>query len=166
MPHDYAPHPTGEPRKIEVEGPSDVFETLGRAVFNAGLSWKVVDRKWPAICEAFAGFDPERVAAYEEATIEGILERPDVIRSGNKIRGLVRNAEAFMELEASEDGGFLGWLRRMDDYWAREKALTKRFKWLGDFGAYWMLYTLDEPVPHYAEWCTVKGKPIPAGLEA
>ncbi|MGF1469862.1 MAG: DNA-3-methyladenine glycosylase I [Sandaracinaceae bacterium] len=163
MPHDYAPHPTGEPRQIEAETSRDVFETLARAVFNAGLSWRVVDRKWPAICEAFEGFEPAAVARYDEESIQRILGRDDVIRSKNKVRGIVKNAATFVDLE-DEHGSVLGWLRSMDDYWAREKALTKRFKWLGDFGAFWMLYTLKEPVPPYADWCRAKGKPVPEAL--
>jgi len=163
MAHDFTPHETGEPVQIDPKTPADVFETLARAVFNAGLSWKVVQSKWPAIADAFADFDPARVAAFDADDIARILDRDDVIRSKNKVRGIVTNAATF-EAIRTEHGGVLEWLDTLDDYWAREKALTKRFKWVGDFGAYWMLYTLRQPVPDYAEWCRIKGKPIPESL--
>ncbi len=165
MPHDYTPHDSGEPRQITPEGPADVFETMARAMFNAGLSWKVVQNKWPGLCDAFEGFAPSAVAGFDGERIAAILARSDVISSSAKVTGVVENAKTFLALTEAH-GSVLAWLREMEDYWAREKALKKRFKWIGDFGAYWMLYTLGEPVPHYAEWCRIKGKPVPAGLSS
>ena len=163
MPHDYTPHESGEPRQIDATGDQDVFETLTRAAFQSGLSWQVVGRKWAGIADAFANFDVATVAAWDAEQIGAVLERDDVIRSKQKVAGTVKNAATLLAI-AEEHGDFFTWVRGLEDYWAREKAITKRFKWVGEFGAYWVLYTLKEPVPHYAEWCRAKGRPVPAGL--
>jgi len=164
MPHDYAPHPSAEPRQLDARSDADVFETITRAVFNAGLSWKVVDKHWPALCDAFADFDPERVAMFGEADIQRVLGREDVIQSKNKVRGTVKNAEAYVQL-AEERGDVLAWLRSLDSYEAREEARHTRFEWLGELGAYWTLYTLKVPVPDYRAWCEERGRPVPPALQ-
>jgi 3-methyladenine DNA glycosylase Tag len=52
-------------------------------VFEAGMSWKVVEAKWPGIQEAFHGFDPERVANMSPSDVELVANDPGVIRNWN-----------------------------------------------------------------------------------
>ena len=54
-------------------GPSDdrrYVEQLFKAIFQAGLSWPVVESHWPAFSEVFHGFDPVQVAAMTEEEID------------------------------------------------------------------------------------------------
>ena len=51
-----------EPDKINPNRLGDYLEIMTKAVFQSGISWKVVSSKWPGIVEAFQGFDAETVA--------------------------------------------------------------------------------------------------------
>lgn len=46
-----------EPERIQPETLGDYLEIMSKAVFQSGISWKVVGAKWPGIKEAFQGFD-------------------------------------------------------------------------------------------------------------
>jgi len=80
-----------------------LFERLSLEAFQSGLSWLVVLRKREAFRAAFAGFDPEAVAAFTEEDVARLLEDPGIVRNGAKVRATVRNAEATLALRA--DGG-------------------------------------------------------------
>jgi DNA-3-methyladenine glycosylase I len=80
------------------------LEALSRSVFQAGMSWRVVDAKWEGIRDAFAGFDPETVADFGSEEIERLLGDPRVVRSRAKIEGTVDNAQAMIELDAQYKG--------------------------------------------------------------
>lgn len=163
MVHDLSPLPSGAPRTIEPRTLADHFEVLTRAVFNAGLAWQVVQAHWEALGAAFAGFDPREVAGYDEHDVQRIISDPDVIQSGNKIRGTVENAATFMELVADHNG-FAGWLHSFATWEERQEALTRRFRWLGDFGAYWYGVTVGEDVPDYRQWAPAHGYDLPPAL--
>ncbi|HEY9712141.1 MAG TPA: DNA-3-methyladenine glycosylase I, partial [Chroococcales cyanobacterium] len=57
------------PERIDDADLSDYFEIMTRASFQAGVSWKLVESKWAAFREVFAGFDPSLVAAFTEADV-------------------------------------------------------------------------------------------------
>ena len=81
--------------------PSDTrayLEQLTKAVFIAGLNWKVVENKWPGFLEAFHGFDPRYVANLSPKQVEAIAENPAVIRNRSKIEATVDNANVMLEL--------------------------------------------------------------------
>lgn len=163
--HDFTPHESGAPRQITPATPSDYFEVLTRAVFNAGMSWQVVQAHWPAIVEAFADFDPGVVAAYDEHDVDRLVGDERLIQSRGKITATADNARTFVRL-AGEHGGFDAWLTGVGDYDARERALRRQFRYIGEFGAYWAQYTLGMDVPDYREWARVRGRTLPAALRA
>jgi 3-methyladenine DNA glycosylase Tag len=158
--HDFTPHPDGAPRQITPQSPADHFEVLTRAVFNAGLSWQVVQARWPALAEAFAGFDPTVVAHYGDAEIDRLAADPRLIRSRIKIAATPVNARTFLEL-SQVHGGFAQWLDMLGDYDAMERALCRHFKYIGEFGAYWSLYTLRVDVPDRRQWARSRGRELP-----
>jgi DNA-3-methyladenine glycosylase I len=98
MPH-VAP-PRSKPANL-----AGYLEALSRPVFQAGISRRVIDNKWDAIREAFAGFDPPTVADYGPTDIERLLDDPPVVRSKAKIETTIDNALALIELDA-EPGRF------------------------------------------------------------
>ena len=51
------------------DDPAFFLEHLSRSVFEAGISWRVVEAKWDGTREAFHGFDPAQVAAMPPAEI-------------------------------------------------------------------------------------------------
>ncbi len=82
-----------------------LFEFLILEGAQAGLSWETVLRKRDAYREAFAGFDPEKVARFDARRIEKLLTNPAIIRNRLKIQSAVTNARAFLKVQ-KEFGSF------------------------------------------------------------
>lgn len=78
-------------------------------IFRAGLKHSLVDAKWPAFEEAFAGFDPRRVQAMSDEALEALMGDKRLIRHWGKIKSVRANAAAFRAL-AGEAGGFGAYL--------------------------------------------------------
>ena len=77
-----------------------LFEKLCLEGFQSGLSWLTILRKREAFREAFAGFDPERVARFDDTDVERLLSDPGIVRHGGKIRSVINNAARALELRA------------------------------------------------------------------
>ena len=82
-----------------------LFEFLTLEGAQAGLSWETILRKRPAYQEAFAEFDPARVARFTPARIETLLANPGIVRNRLKIHSTVQNARAFLAVQ-KEFGSF------------------------------------------------------------
>jgi DNA-3-methyladenine glycosylase I len=82
-----------------------LFEFLTLEGAQAGLSWETILRKRLAYREAFAEFDPARVARFTPARIEKLLANPGIVRNRLKIHSTVRNAVAFLSIQ-KEFGSF------------------------------------------------------------
>jgi len=82
-----------------------LFEMLVLEGMQAGLSWGTILMKRKAIREAFSGFDPVKVARYDESKIARLLTNPGIIRNELKIRSAVANAKAFIAVQ-QEVGSF------------------------------------------------------------
>lgn len=76
------------------------FEYMVLDAFQAGLSWRTVLHKREAFREVFHGFEPARVAAMTAAELEHARTNPAIIRNRLKIQAAVRNARAFMAVQA------------------------------------------------------------------
>src|SRR5262245_57170934 len=81
------------------------FEFLILEGAQAGLSWDTILRKRENYRRAFAGFDPEGVARFDEARIETHLADPGIVRNRLKVGSAVKNARAFLRVQ-EEFGGF------------------------------------------------------------
>jgi len=81
------------------------FEFLILEGAQAGLSWSTILNKRNGYRQAFAGFDPARVARYDARRIEKLLADPAIVRNRLKIASSVTNARAFVELQR-ECGSF------------------------------------------------------------
>ena len=127
------------------------LEALSRPVFSTGMNWAVVEKKWSGICEAFHGFDPERVGAMTPADIDRLCEDPRVIRNRRKIEATVQNAERMLELD-KQHGGFDRWLGSLGTFDETAAELRREFRFLGDMGTYLFLWTVAAPVPSHEEW--------------
>ncbi|MBV7411328.1 DNA-3-methyladenine glycosylase I [Dermabacteraceae bacterium TAE3-ERU27] len=80
-----------------------LFERLTLEGFQSGLSWLTVLRKREAFREAFAGFSPDRVAAFTDADVARLLADTRIIRNRAKIAATLNNARATVGLR--ERGG-------------------------------------------------------------
>lgn len=81
------------------------FEFLVLDGFQAGLSWAIVLNKREGFRKAFNGFDPEKIARYNESSIRRLLANPGIIRNRQKIVATIGNARAFLRLQ-EEEGSF------------------------------------------------------------
>ena len=145
------------PEKIQPGSLADYLEVMSKAVFQSGISWKVVEAKWPGIREAFHKFDPSAIVALTPEDLDAITADPRVIRNRRKIEAVVENARAMLELER-QHGTFRSYLRSHGGFESTAADLRKRFKFLGDMGAYYFLWVVDEEVPSYEDWCASRGR--------
>ncbi|MDQ2818643.1 MAG: DNA-3-methyladenine glycosylase I [Candidatus Eremiobacteraeota bacterium] len=130
---------------------------MSRAVYQAGLSWALIDRQWGGFLEAFEGFEPTIVAAYGDVDVARILAHPGIVHSERKTRATIRNARTILSLH-KEHGGFARYLRSRCAYADLRDDLQRRFAYVGDISVYYFLYRVGEPVPPYERWArTVKG---------
>lgn len=139
------------PTKIEPAGLRDYLEVMTRSVFEPGLNWSVVEAKWPGITAAFAGFDPQTVAGLTPADVERLMEDPAIIRNRKKIQATIHNAGEMRNIDR-EYGSFKRYLGSHESYEALVSDMRKRFKFLGESGAYHFLYVVGEPVPDHDDW--------------
>lgn len=86
---------------VPVFDESGVFERLSLEAFQSGLSWLTILRKREAFREAFASFDIDRVAAFDESDIECLLSDERIIRNRAKITATLANARACLELKSA-----------------------------------------------------------------
>jgi DNA-3-methyladenine glycosylase I len=80
-----------------------LFEKLSLEGFQAGLSWLTILRKRDAFRRAFAGFDYERVAQFDDEDVERLLDDAGIIRHRGKIEAVINNAGRALDL-VSEHG--------------------------------------------------------------
>ena len=86
-----------------------VFERLSLEAFQSGLSWATILRKRPAFREAFANFDPDAVAAFDDDDVTRLLADASIVRNRAKILAALTNARATVALrEDAAVGGLAG----------------------------------------------------------
>jgi len=99
---------------VPVRDDRTLFEFLVLEGAQAGLAWITILRKREGYRRAFDGFDPEKVARYDEAKIASLLDDPGIVRNRAKVRAAVGNARAFLGL-LEREGSFADWIWRFVD---------------------------------------------------
>jgi DNA-3-methyladenine glycosylase I len=144
--------PSGTPpEQIKPTSLDDYLEVMSKAVFQSGMSWKVVEAKWDTTREAFDNFDVVKVSAYNEKDLDDLTQDTRVIRNYRKLTAIVSNAQKMLELE-DEYGTFQKYLRSPDDFDATLTRIRKDFKFMGPTGIYFFLWVVGEEVPPHAEF--------------
>ena len=107
-----------------------LFESLVLDGFQAGLSWTTILKKREAFRQAFDGFDPARVAQYDEQKTKQLLADPGIVRNRAKISATIQNARALLTIQA-EQGSFDAYI------WSFVGGQPKVNSWrtLGEFPA-------------------------------
>jgi len=82
---------------VPVHDDRHLFEMLVLEGAQAGLSWATVLHKRERYREVFDGFDPAKIALYDESKIAHLLQDPGIIRNRRKIQAAVDNARACQE---------------------------------------------------------------------
>jgi DNA-3-methyladenine glycosylase I len=75
-----------------------LWEKLVLDGFQAGLSWITILRKRDAFREAFAGFDPDKVAAFGEVDRARLMDNAGIIRSNAKIDAAISGARIYCDM--------------------------------------------------------------------
>ncbi len=90
--------------------PRMLWEMLMLEGFQAGLAWIVILRKREGFRAAFAGFDPERVARFDEADIARLMADPGIVRARAKIEATIAGARIFLDMrDSGEDFADYAW---------------------------------------------------------
>ena len=145
MPAEQAP-PQIEPKSLD-----DYLEIQMKAVFQSGMSWKVVEAKWPEIREAMDDFQVGAIASYGPEKVEALGDDRRVIRNKRKLAAIVGNARKMIELDDQHDG-FKNYLRSFDDFYDLMADVRKQFKFMGPMGIYYWLWIVGEDVPPHEEF--------------
>lgn len=90
---------------VPVHDDRKLFEFLVLESAQAGLSWITILRKRENYRQAFDGFDPEKVARYDEEKVMELLSNEGIIRNRKKIEAAINNAQRFLEVQ-KEFGSF------------------------------------------------------------
>lgn len=86
-----------------------LFEKLMLDGFQAGLAWITILRKRDAFREAFAGFEPEVIAAWGEPEVARLLGNTGIVRHRGKIEATIGNARAWLDLSERQDFSEFMW---------------------------------------------------------
>ena len=81
-----------------VHGERELYERLVLEGFQSGLAWITILRKRDGFRRAFAGFDPEVVASFDDSDTERLMADPSIVRNRAKIRATITNARAVLDL--------------------------------------------------------------------
>jgi 3-methyladenine DNA glycosylase Tag len=92
-----------------VIGDDRLLANMARYIFSSGISWKVVESKWPGIEQAFLGFDPNLLNIQPDDFWHDLLNDTRIIRHGAKVNAIRKNA-AFVSELAREHGSAVGYL--------------------------------------------------------
>ncbi len=83
---------------VPVHDDRQLFGKLILDGFQAGLSWSTILNKRANFLEAFDGFDPQQMAAYDRRRIAKLLKNPGIIRNRQKVESAVKSARAYLTL--------------------------------------------------------------------
>ena len=94
---------------VPVHDDKKLFEMLILEGAQAGLSWLTVLKRRENYRQAYDGFDPVKIAQWDQEKIESLLRNPGIIRNRLKIAAARTNAKAFLEV-SGEFGSFDGFI--------------------------------------------------------
>lgn len=86
-----------------------IFEFLVLEAAQAGLSWYTILRKRDGYRHAFAGFDAQQVAQFDEAKVQALMANPAIVRNRLKIQATITNAQRFLAVQ-QEFGRFADYI--------------------------------------------------------
>ena len=95
---------------VPVRDSRALWEMLMLEGFQAGLSWRIILHRREGFRAAFAGFDPEAVAAFTETDVERLMNDPGIIRARAKILATINGAKVYLAMrDSGEDFGKWAW---------------------------------------------------------
>lgn len=134
----------GKPHGAAI-GDDRLLANMAKYIFSSGISWKVVESKWPGIEEAFLGFDPNLLNIQPDDYWHDLLNDGRIIRHGAKVNAIRRNA-AFVSELAKEHGSAVRFLLNWpsSDLVGLFEFLAKRGDRLGGQTGQYVLRTIGK----------------------
>lgn len=80
-----------------LHGERALFERMSLEAFQSGLSWLIILRKRPGFRAAFADFEVDTVASFDESNVERLLRDAEIVRNRAKIEATISNARAIRD---------------------------------------------------------------------
>ncbi|NEN23839.1 DNA-3-methyladenine glycosylase I [Cryomorpha ignava] len=115
-----------------IEDDNELFGRLILEINQAGLSWDTILKKRDNFRKAYADFDIDKIAAFDESDRERLLADAGIIRNKLKVNAAIHNAQKIVELQ-KEHGSFKAWLDKNHPLKREEwvKLFKKTFKFTG-----------------------------------
>jgi 3-methyladenine DNA glycosylase Tag len=115
----------------------DYFETLTRAVFS-GIKNGIIEERWPAISNAFSGFDFHKVAEYDENKLQELMKNEKIIKHEGKIKATIFNAKKMVEIveQYSSFKNYLNSFPSVDSLIEKLQGYYSGFKGIGERNVY------------------------------
>ena len=98
-----------------------LFELLLLEGAQAGLSWLTVLKKREGYRTALDGFDPEKIALYQPARINELLQNPEIVRNRLKVESAVSNARLFLDIR-ERTGSFSNYVWQFADHQPKQNS--------------------------------------------
>lgn len=116
-----------EERWVPVYDDKKLFEFLTLEGAQAGLNWLTILKRREGYKKAFANWNVEQVARFDETKIEQLLQDFGIIRNKLKVRSAVKNAQIFLYIQ-EEFGSFSDYLW----WWVEGKQIVNQWKSLSE----------------------------------
>lgn len=141
--------------KTGTHPPSDdaYFENMTRVIFQAGLSWGLIEKKWPNFQRAFENFSINKIARFGDVDVKRLMANEGIVRNRKKILATIHNAQQFQKIEKGLGSlqAYIDTLDKSDNYGLAIKEISKKFKHLGPSSARIFLYSVGEDIRHIPE---------------
>ena len=113
----------------------DDQELFGRLILEinqAGLSWSTILKKSESIRSAYANFNIEQIAAFDETKINTLMNEKGIIRHRGKIEAIIHNAQRILKIQ-EQYRSFFHWIEEKGEITLEEwiKVFKKSFKFVG-----------------------------------
>ena len=133
----------------------EYFERMTRALFQAGLNWKVIENKWPNFQKAFRNFSIKKIAKFGDKEIDKLMNDKGIVRNGSKIDSTIYNAQQSLII-AKDFGSFRDYIKSFgNDHTKLQKDLQARFHHLGESSSrtfLWMSGVKLKPTAEEKKW--------------
>ena len=134
----------------DIDPPNDnaYFENLSRIVLKGSLNWQFIEDRWMAFRKAFANFDIDVVADFDEEDIEMLMMNKEIIRSKARIEATLYNAIIFQKIIAEYDSfrNYLDNLDTSENYRIAKEQLSNKFERINEKTAAFFLYSIGEDI--------------------
>jgi DNA-3-methyladenine glycosylase I len=99
---------------VPLKNDRKLFEFLVLDAMQAGLSWEIILRKREGFRAALDGFDPVKIARYDQRKVKALMADPGIVRNRLKIESSITNAQAFLAIR-KEFGSFARYIWQFVD---------------------------------------------------